>query len=372
MILVRRQTRGRVLHNARNMLIRRALLLIPVIWITAPAMVRADQVDDFIHAQMTMFHLHGISMAVMKNGQIIKAEGYGVADDERGTPARTDTVYKIGSVSKQFIATAIMLLARDGRVGLDDPISKHLDGTPAAWRPITVRHLLTHTAGLVRESPGFMANKQISDADVLKAAYRVPLLFTPGEKYEYSNVGYYGLAEIIRVASGRPWQDYVDEKVFQAAGLNIVPTNTKKPVLNKARGYDGRHNTRLADDWVALRPSGAFLSTVLELAKWDAVLYNDNVLTDAERRQMYTPVRLNDGATAAYGFGWHVESRNGRRFVWHGGGLPGFSSQFVRYIDDGVTVIMLTNGSDVDSFAIANGLARLYLQTSTASPAAAR
>lgn len=171
-----------------------------------------------------------------------------------------------------------------------------------------MRHLLTHTAGLVRESPGFDANKQISDADVLRAAYRVPLLSSPGEKWAYSNVGYYGLAEVLRKASGRPWQEYIEERVFQPAGMNIVPTNTKKPIANRARGYDGRHNSRVADDWLALRPSGAFLATVFELAKWDAVLYTDRVLTDAERQQMYTPVRLNNGETTPDGFGWHVES----------------------------------------------------------------
>jgi len=348
--------------------LHRILILIPLLWLAAPPIAQADQSDDFIQAQMKMFHLHGISVAVIRNGTIIKAQGYGVADDERKTPASTDTVYKIGSVSKQFIATGIMLLVRDGRVGLDDTIGKYIDDVPAAWKPITVRHLLTHTGGLVRESPGFNSDKQIRDADVLKAAYRVPLLFTPGQKYEYSNVGYYALAEIIHIASGRPWQEYIDEKVFQPAGLSIVPTNTKKAIANKARGYDGRHNTNVAADWVALRPSGAFLSTVLDLAKWDAVLYTDRVLTDAERRQMYTPVRLNDGTTAAYGFGWHVESRDGRRFVWHGGGLPGFSSQFVRYIDDGISVIMLTNGTDVDSGAIANGLARMYLPAPATKP----
>ena len=352
------------------MVFRRILLLIPLLWLAAPPLARADQADDFIRSQMKMFHLHGVSVAVMKNGQIIKAEGYGVADDEGQKPARADTVYKIGSVSKQFIATGIMLLVRDGRVRLDDPISKYIDGTPAAWRPITVRHLLTHTAGLIRESPGFDANKQISDADVLRAAYRAPLLSPPGEKYEYSNVGYYGLAEIIRKTSGRAWQEYIDERVFKPASLNIVPTNTKKPIANRARGYDGNDNSRVADDWLALRPSGAFLASVLELAKWDAVLYTDRVLTDAERQQMYTPVRLNNGGTAPYGFGWHVESTRGRRWVWHGGGLPGFSSQLVRYIDDGLSVVTLTNGSDVDSGAIARGLAQLYLQTST-SPAAA-
>src|SRR6266508_6275683 len=140
---------------------RRILILIPVLWLAAPLSARADQADDFVQSQMKMFHLHGISVAVMKNGQIVKAQGYGMADDERGTPTQTDTAYKIGSVSKQFIATGIMLLVRDQRVGLDDPINKYIGDIPAAWKLITVRHLLAHTAGLVRESPGFDANKEI-------------------------------------------------------------------------------------------------------------------------------------------------------------------------------------------------------------------
>ena len=183
----------------------------------------------------------------------------------------------------------------------------------------------------------------------------------PGEKWEYSNVGYYALAETIHKVTGQPWNDYLRDRIFKPAAMNTTfPTNTKEPIANRAVGYTENDNSAVARDWVALRPSGAFLSTVLDLAKWDALLYTDTVLTEAERRQMTTPVRLNSGATAPYGFGWHVDTAGDQRRVWHGGGLPGFSAQFVRFPDAGITIILLANGDDVDTSSMANGLAALH------------
>ena len=320
-----------------------------------------DPADDYIASQMKEFHLPGLALAVVKDGKVIKAQGYGLANVARKTPVTPDTVLKIGSVSKQFIATGIMLLARDGRLAIDDPISRYLQDSPASWSAITIRHLLTHTAGLVRESPAFDANTDQPDAAVLKGAYPVALRFSPGEKWEYSNVGYYALAETIHKVTGRSWNDYLTDRIFKPAGMtSTFPTNTKQPVPNRALGYTGNDNANPAADWVALRPSGAFLSTVLDLAKWDALLYTDTILTESERRQMTTPVRLSNGSTYPYGFGWHVDVAGKRQRVWHGGGLPGFSAQFVRFPDDGVTIILLLNGDDSDIAAIANGLAALH------------
>jgi CubicO group peptidase (beta-lactamase class C family) len=344
---------------------RHAVTIVLGLLLSFATVAQADPVDDYVARQMKEFHLPGLSLAVVKDGKVVKAQGYGMADVRRGVPVTPETVFKIGSVSKQFIATGVMLLVRDARVALDDPIVKYLDAPPESWKTITIRHLLTHTAGLVRESPGFDANRTQSDADVLRAAYAVPLRFAPGEKWEYSNVGYYALAETIRRVSGRSWPDFLAEQIFKPAQMDTTfTTNTKQIVANKAIGYTGNDNARVADDWIALRPSGAFLSTVLDLAKWDALLYTDRILTESERRQMSTPVRLNGGTTAPYGFGWHVDTVGGRlepqRRVWHGGGLPGFSAQFVRFPDAGVTVILLANGDDVDTASIANGLAALY------------
>jgi D-alanyl-D-alanine carboxypeptidase len=278
--------------------------------------------------------------------------------------ATPETIYKIGSVSKQFIATAIMLLVQDGRLKVDDPVSRYLEGTPPAWQPITIRHLLTHTGGIVRESPAFDPNKDKSDTELVRAAYAEPLRFPPGSKWEYCNVGYFALAEIITKVSGQPWPRFMQERVFKPAGMTATaPTNIKPTLPNRALGYAGKDNQQPADDWVALRASGAFLSNVVDLAKWEALLYSDTILTAASRRDMWAPVQLSDGATHPYGFGWHaVTTKNGRSIVWHGGGLPGFTSYFGRFINERVTVILLTNGGDVDAAGVANGVADLYLK----------
>jgi CubicO group peptidase (beta-lactamase class C family) len=326
-----------------------------------PVAARVDRVDDYVTSRIGEYHLPGLSLVVIRKGAIVKAEGYGFADVESKVAAKTETVFKIGSVSKQFFATAIMLLAQDGRLGLGDPVSKHISGTPPAWAPITIRHLLTHTAGLVRESPAFDPAKQLPDADMIKAAFPVPLRFVPGEKWEYSNVGYYLLAEIIRVVSGQSWNDFLRARVFAPAGLTTtVPTGTAG-VGPLASGYTGNDNSRKAAPFFPLRPSGAFLSTVLDLAKWDAVLDANRILREESRRQMWSPVTLSDGGTAPYGFGWHVQSLDGKLRVRHGGGLPGFAAEYMKYVDERLTVIVLTNGDDVDLPSIASGVAALYL-----------
>jgi CubicO group peptidase (beta-lactamase class C family) len=345
---------------------RRVPFAMAVLVLAAATVARADQTDTYIKARMDLFHLPGLSLVVLKNGKVVKVAGYGLADVERRIPAAPDTVYKIGSVSKQFIATGIMLLVQGGRLSVDDPISKYLDATPPAWQPITIRHLLTHTSGLVRESPAFDPFKTQSDADIVRAVYPVPLVFAPGSKWEYSNAGYYALAEVITRVSGRPWTQFLNERVFRPAGMHVtLPTNVTPTLPNRALGYTGNDNQGIAEDWTALRPSGAFLSTVLDLAKWDALLYTDTILSEASRRQMWTRVQLNDGTADPYGFGWHVDSLRDFRRVWHGGGLPGFSSQFVRFVDAGVTVVALTNGDDVDLAAIVNGVALFYLPGTT-------
>jgi D-alanyl-D-alanine carboxypeptidase len=355
------------MHQHR--VVRAAVALVLLSFVASVA--RADQVDDYVKAQMKTFALPSVSLVILEDGKITKIGAYGVADVARGTPAAPETVYKIGSVSKQFIATGIMLLAQDGRLKVDDPVSRYLEGTPPAWQPITIRHLLTHTGGIVRESPAFDPMKVQSDADVIKAAYPLPLRFTPGSKWEYCNVGYFALAEIITKVSGQPWQQFMHERVFKPAGMMVTaPTNVTPKLPNLALGYGGKDNQRQADEWVALRPSGAFLSTVGDLAKWDALLYTNKVLSEASRREMWAPVRLNDGATHPYGLGWHTQTlKNGRHVVWHGGGLPGFSAYFGRFPDERVTVILLTNGEDVDVRGVANGVADLVL---TQKPALTR
>jgi CubicO group peptidase (beta-lactamase class C family) len=202
---------------------------------------------------------------------------------------------------------------------------------------------------------------------VVKTAYALPLRFTPGDKWEYSNTGYFALAEVITIVAGRPWSEYLSEKVFKPSGMNATRPTNARAVTNRAAGYSDNDRLLDAADWLALRPSGAFMSTVLDLAKWDAVLYTDKILTDSTRRQMWTPVALNDGSSSPYGFGWELGSLGGHRQVHHGGGIPGFQSEFARYVDDGLTIVVLINLDDADVESIAGGVAALYLERGGAS-----
>jgi CubicO group peptidase (beta-lactamase class C family) len=344
------------------MLRRRVLGFVLLLCLAAPGLVRADRTDDYVKAEMQRQKVPGLALVVLKDGKVLKVAGYGVADRKTNAPVTPETVFKIGSVSKQFIATGIMLLVQDGKLRVDDPVSKYLTDAPATWSAVTIRHLLTHTSGIKREAPAFAPFKVQPDIDVIRSAYAQPLDFAPGAKWQYCNTGYFALAEIIRTVSGKPWPEYLHDKVFEPAGMrSTFPTNTTKAVPHMASGYSDNDKLLDAPNWTALRPSGAFLSTVLDLAKWDARLYSNKPLKEATRREMWTPVALTGGGTHPYGFGWGLEPFQGHPRVRHGGALPGFISEYARFVDDGLSVIVLMNLDDASVREIVEGVAALYL-----------
>jgi D-alanyl-D-alanine carboxypeptidase len=332
----------------RRMLVTVAAGLLAIVSIRA----QDQDIDDVLRGWLEKQHVPGAAIAVIKDGALVKAEGYGFADIENRVPARPDTVFKIGSLSKQFLAAGIMLLVQDGKLAVDDRVSKYLEGTPKTWAAITIRHLLTHTAGLTREAPGFDFQQIQSDIDVIKTGYAVALLSAPGEKYEYSNLGYFTLAEIITRVSGKPWADFLGERVFAPLGMaSTRVTNLAEIIANRARGYAWR-NGRLEneDDFPAVRPSGAFVSTVFDLVKWELALSENRILRDASTREMWTRVKLNDGRTFPYGFGWQLDdwpanapTPTGVPMIRHGGAMNGFRAGYVRWPSQRVAVIVLTN-----------------------------
>jgi D-alanyl-D-alanine carboxypeptidase len=212
----------------------------------------------------------------------------------------------------------------------------------------------------LRDSPGFEPYKVQADIEVIKATYALPLRFAPGEKWVYSNVNYYALAEIIHKASGKPWSDFIAERIFAPAGMKATTTTTDDIVPMRASGYDTKGKLHNAENWLAVRPSGAFISTVLDFAKWDAALYSDSILSAASREQMWKPVTLSSGEAARYGLGWFTETFQGHRRIHHEGGIPGFSSDFERFVDDRLTVIVLTNVTNRDLEDMALYIAGFY------------
>ncbi|MEO6526810.1 MAG: serine hydrolase domain-containing protein [Gemmatimonadaceae bacterium] len=323
-----------------------------------------DSVDRIIRAEMMRGHIPGVALAVVRGGRTIKLASYGVADLEHGVPVTPKTAFKIGSLSKQFLASGIMLLQQDGKLRIDDSVAKYISGTPVAWRPVTLRHLLSHTSGIQREGPAFDPLKVQADSVVIASAFAAPLLFPTGSKHEYCNVCYFTLAEIIARVSGKPWDVFFAERVFTPLGMTATrATTVRELVPHRARGYSWSKDRIInADEYLALRPSGAFISTLEDMVKWNAALDAGRMLSATSLSAMWTPAALTNGSNAAYGFGWRLDSLDGRWRVHHGGSLPGFRAEWARFPAESLSIILLTNADGVVSVQnIVENVARAYL-----------
>lgn len=338
-----------------------ALFVLLVFVVSAAA--QSAEVDAFVQAEMKKKNIPAVSIAVVKDGKVIKRAGYGLANVELNSPATADTVYKIGSISKPIIAIGIMMLVEEGKLSLDDKVSKYLADTPETWKDITIRNFLSHTSGVVRESPAFNPFRVQADDLVIKGAYASPMSFAVGEKYEYCNVGYFSLAEIITRVSGKPWTEFFAERIFKP--LNMTSTRATSAfdiVPNRANGYsyrDGKLSN--SEAYIAVRPSGAFISTVGDLANLEGGISSGKLLKKETLDQMWKPFKLNDGKDSVYGLGWFIGEVNGKRRINHGGSLNGFRSEYARFPDEKMTFIVLTNLGENNPFEIVRGISEMYI-----------
>jgi CubicO group peptidase (beta-lactamase class C family) len=328
----------------------------------------ADNVDDFLKAELTRQKIPGMAVAVMQGGKVVKAAGYGYANLELKVPVTADTVFQLGSVGKQFTAGAVMLLVQDGKIGLDDPVSKHLDFAPDAWKEVTVRHLLTHTSGIPDYTGIVDLRVDASAEKTAKAITDKPLDFAPGTKWAYSNSNYLLLGVLIEKATGYFYGDILKERIFTSLGMTTARINTESDLIpNRAAGYELRvgqwKNQGYMPPQINTYADGSVVMSVRDMAKWDLSLYTDKPFPKRLRDQIWTPAKLADGKTASYGFGWGLGARNGHRFVAHGGAWQGFTAYIVRYPDDRLSVVVLTNRAGVNPGAIANRVAEMYLPT---------
>ena len=342
---------------------------LPVLFmLAAVATLRADEVDEWVNAQLKVRHVPGIAIAVVKDGMLVKTGAYGVADLEQNVPVRNATIFKIGSVSKQFIAAGVMLLVQDGKLHINDNLGEFIKDIPETWQPITVKHLLSHTSGLRREAPGFDPYKVQPDIDVIKSAYPVALNGKPGDNYEYSNVGYYSLAEIITRVSGQPWHAFLEERIFRPLAMSSVQLTTVLDIVpNRAEGYTWSADKFFnSEDFLALRPSGAFMSTAEDMAKWEIALQTNRILSLESKKEMWTPIKLNNGSEYPYGYGWEVDyfpngiGTTDVPMIRHEGSIPGFRAEYWRLPEQKLTVIVLSNlqGAQLDN--VTAGIALHY------------
>jgi CubicO group peptidase (beta-lactamase class C family) len=339
---------------------------VPLPWraLVAQAPDRLTAVDSLVAAEMQAQRIPGVSLAIVRDGRVVHARGYGIANLEHQVPVKPETVFQSGSVGKQFTATLVMMLVEEGTIQLDDPIAKYLPGSPAAWNAVTVRHLLTHTGGTTDYPDDFDFRRDFTEDELLQRAAAIPLAFKPGDQWSYSNLGYLILGVLIHRVSGKFYGDLLEERIFGPLGMTTAMVIDEAAIVpHRAAGYRIENGAILNQEWVAptlnTTADGALYLTALDMAKWDAALYGERLLKRASLEQMWTPVRLNNGQTRDYGFGWRVGRVGTRRLIEHGGAWQGFTSFIARYVDEGLTVIVFTNLAGAQPGRIAHQVAGL-------------
>ncbi|QDQ28803.1 beta-lactamase family protein [Chitinimonas arctica] len=325
----------------------------------------ADRVDKVVRQELKAQSIPGIGIAIIRDGRIVKEQGYGLANIEHGVPVTPATVFQSGSIGKQFTAALVMLLVEDGKLGLDDLISTHLS-VPPHWGKITVRHLLTHTAGISDEPVDHIdLHRDYSDEQLLQLAGAVPLLSEPGEKWSYSNSGYQVLGFLCNKLGGSHYAEQLQTRLFKPLGMATRLISERDIVPHRAAGYDIVEGAAKNQDWVSptlnATADGSLYLTARDLARWDIALNGDKPLSAASKQAGWTPVKLNDGSSAPYGFAWSVLELKGHRVVEHDGAWQGFTTQISRFPDDKLTVIVLTNRSDADVAKIVYRIAAVYV-----------
>jgi D-alanyl-D-alanine carboxypeptidase len=351
---------------------KKIFLCLTIIFISICQTARAQtepQIDAYLTAQMNKYHIPGLSLAVVREGRIVLRKGYGLANVELSVPATAESVYKIGSVTKNFTAAAVMILAEEGKITLDEKIARYLADVPNVPGAVTVRELLSHTSGIVdyTEIPGSARFARLDrlPKEVVKPALEAALRFIPGEKYEYSNTNYILLGMIIERASGKAYGQFLAERIFQPLQMTDTRVdNLVAIVKNRAAGYnwwqDAIHNGEYgspSNKW----SSGGIVSSVTDLAKWDAALRTGKILKPEIVQMMLAPARLTGGQEVGYGLGNELFLDRGHRVGGHNGEIFGFNSSFSRYLDDDLTVILLCNLGDVPGEVFAREIAGLYL-----------
>jgi CubicO group peptidase (beta-lactamase class C family) len=312
----------------------------------------------------------GASLMVVRDGKPIVRKSYGLSNLEEHIAATPATNYRLASVTKQLTAASILLLAQDGKLQLDDSIREWLPTLPAIAEAMTIRHVLSHMSGLIDYEDVIPAamTEQLSDADVLKILEsQNRTYFAPGTSYRYSNSGYALLALIVGKASGKNFASFLQERIFAPLGMNDTVAHEEgiSAVANRAYGYSEERGTWQRTDQSqtsAVLGDGGIYSSIDDLAKWDAALYDDRLLSAKSRELAFTPVTDTDDPTIRYAMGWRVtEEQIGGTTLWHSGESTGFRNVIIRYPQQRLTVILLSNRNDPEPYQTARAIARVFL-----------
>jgi CubicO group peptidase (beta-lactamase class C family) len=330
-------------------------------WGSPPSALTPQQlasIDRYVTAEMSREHVPGLAVGVFSRGQILLAKGYGLANVELNAAVKPETIFQSGSVGKQFVSAAIMLLVEEGKIGLDDSIVKYFPNAPKSWEAIRVKNLLSHTSGLAeyesdeRTGPQgpFYLRLDFTEDELVEKVQSLPIEFKPGDKWDYRNTNYLLLGVMIHKVTGSFYADYLQQRIFAPLGMSATRLISDADIIpNRSSGYELKGDKLQNQSWVSptfnSTADGALYFNVVDLAKWDAALYGTKLLKQSSLNQIWTVFPLNDGKPnpAHYGFAWVIDSINGHRVIEHSGAWQGFTCEISRYADDGITVVVLTN-----------------------------
>lgn len=326
----------------------------------------SDRIDAIVRSEMTKQRIPGVAVAIVQKGKVLKSQGYGYANVEHAVPVTSETMFQSGSVGKQFTSALVMMLVEDGRISLDASVRDYLPDAPESWQAIEIRHLLTHTSGIPDYLAGTIDERRDYTEDQLaQIAYTLPLEFTPGERWNYSNTGYLLLGIVIHKASGQFYGDLLRERVFRPLGMKTARVISEADIVpHRAAGYQLVDGELKNQDWVApslnTTADGALYLSLEDYVAWDRGLRAGALLKPASWAKIYEAVRLNSGNAYPYGCAWRVEEVAGQMVYRHGGAWQGFETHIARFLGDDLTIVVLTNLADADPGRIVDAVAGLF------------
>jgi CubicO group peptidase (beta-lactamase class C family) len=308
-----------------------------------------EAIDRIVEGYIDEHDVAGAAVALIRGDRVLLAEGYGLASLELDVPVTPKTMFQSGSLGKMFTAAAVMVLVEDGRVDLDASVREYLADAPERWQAITVRHLLTHTAGLPDYlSEDFDLLRDLTEDEMVRMAAALELEFAPGSRWSYSNTGYVLLGVLVHRVGGKPYGELLRERVWDPGGVPTMRVNFAADVVpHRSQGYHFEGGIFRNQGWVA--PSlnstadGALLMSLEDMIAWNEVVRARSVLSAASWQQVLTPVTLASGNTYPYGFGWAIDEIDGRLVHQHGGGWQGFRTHYARFVGDDVAIVVLAN-----------------------------
>jgi CubicO group peptidase (beta-lactamase class C family) len=344
-------------------------LCLSVYVLSALAQDSADAVDNYIHAEMSKRQIPGLALLVVRDGKTVKQKGYGFSNVELQVPVKPETLFQSGSMGKQFTAAAVMMLVEEGKIGLDDPLTKYLPDAPTSWNQVKVRHLLSHTGGFGDYPERFDFRKDYTEDELLKIVEGIPLAFQPGTKWTYSNLGYLTLGVLIHKVTGQFYGDFLQERIFKPLGMRTTRIINEADIIpNRSAGYQLVKKELKNQGWVSptlnTTADGSLYFSIVDLAKWDAALNERKLLKPSSYELMWTPVKLHDGKPNkdGYGFGWFIHDDKGHHVIEHAGAWQGFTANISRYVDDKMTIVVLTNLAGAKPEEITDHVAGMYVK----------